>query len=139
MQFLEECRKTEEEGKVGQAKVRVKLKATADKLPCTKDDELPRQLKYQQHQIDALVGQVKNLVSVVKATQPPQWWPGLRLPLMEEGLMEQELLVQGEEALGERASPLSQEPLPSPKVETPRKGREQIEQINNTNVGNVER
>ena len=31
---------------------------------------MSRQLRYQQHQIDALVGQVKNLVSVVKATQP---------------------------------------------------------------------
>ena len=36
----------------------------------TKDYELSRQLKYQQHQIDALVGKVKDLVSVVKATQP---------------------------------------------------------------------
>ena len=69
MQFLEECRKAEEEGKVGQAKAKVKVGAAAATLPPTKDDELSRQLKYQ-HQIDALVGQVKNLVSVVKATQP---------------------------------------------------------------------
>ena len=53
--------------------------------------------------------------------------------------MGQELLVQGEEIPGGRASPLSQEPLPSPKVETPSKDRVQIEQINNNNVGNVER
>ena len=61
MQFLEECRKAEEEGKVGQAKAKVKVKAAAATLTPTKDDELSRQLKYQQHQIDALVEQVKNL------------------------------------------------------------------------------
>ena len=66
---------------------------------------------------------MKNLVSVVKATQPPQRRPGLGPPLMVEGPMEQDLLVQGEEALGERVSPLSQEPLPSPKVGTPSKDR----------------
>ena len=66
MQFLEECRKAKEEGKVGQAKAKVKVKVAAATLLPTKDDELSRQLKYQQHQIDALVGQVKNLVSVVK-------------------------------------------------------------------------
>ena len=49
-------------------KAKVKVKAAAATLPPTKDDELSRQLKYQQHQIDALVGQVK--VSVVKAMQP---------------------------------------------------------------------
>ena len=70
MQFLEEYTKTEEEGRVGQAKAKIKVKAAAATLPSTKDDELSRQLKYQQHQIDSLLGQVKNLVSVVKATQP---------------------------------------------------------------------
>ena len=69
-QYLEECRKAEEEWKAGQAKAMVKLKVAAAMQPPTKDDELSRQLKYQQHQIDSLVGQVKNLVSVVKATQP---------------------------------------------------------------------
>ena len=37
--------------------------------------------------------------------------------------MGQELLVQEEEALGERVSPLSQEPLPSPRVGTPQQGQ----------------
>ena len=37
-------------------------------LPPNKDEGLSKQLKYQQHQIDALVGQVKDLVTVVKAT-----------------------------------------------------------------------
>ena len=72
MQLLEECRKSEEEGKAGQTKAnaKVKVKAAAATLLPTKDDELSKQLKYQQHQIDALVGQVKDLVAVVKATQP---------------------------------------------------------------------
>ena len=36
-------------------------------IPPTREDELAKQLNYQQHQIDTLVGQVKNLVSAVKA------------------------------------------------------------------------
>ena len=69
MQFLEECRKSEEEGKAGQARVpvKVKVRAAAATLP-PKKDGLSKQLKYQQHQIDALVGQMKDLVAVVKAT-----------------------------------------------------------------------
>ena len=54
---------------MGQAKAGTKAKVAAATVPSTKEDELVKQLKYQQHQIDALVGQVKNLVSVVKATQ----------------------------------------------------------------------
>ena len=69
MHFLEECRKAEEEGKVEQAKVVTKAKVAAATVPLTQDDELSKQLKYQQHQIDALVEQVKNLVSIVKSTQ----------------------------------------------------------------------
>ena len=56
MQFLEECRKSEEEGKDGQARAKVKAKVAAVTLPPTQNDELSKQLKYQQHQIDALVG-----------------------------------------------------------------------------------
>ena len=64
MHFLEECRKSEDEGKAGEAKAaaRVKAKATAATLPLIKEEKLTKQLKYQQHQIDTLVGQVKNLV-----------------------------------------------------------------------------
>ena len=67
--FLEECRKSEEEGKAGQAKAALKAKAAAATVPPTRQDELTKQLRYQQHQIDALVGQVKNLVSAVSAMQ----------------------------------------------------------------------
>ena len=72
MQFLEECRKSEEEGKAGQVKATTKAKvkeAAATLLP-KKEDDLFKQLKYQQHQIDVLVGQVKNLVTLVRDTQP---------------------------------------------------------------------
>ena len=46
-----------------------KAKVAPATVPPTRDDELTRQLKYQQHQIDTLVGQVKNLVSAVRATR----------------------------------------------------------------------
>ena len=70
MQFLEECQKSEEEGKAEQAKApaKAKVRAVAATLPPNKEDGLSKQLKYQQHHIDALVGQVKDLVAVVKAT-----------------------------------------------------------------------
>ena len=68
--FLEECRKAEDEDKIGQAKVSpLKAKVAAATIPPTREDELAKHLKYQQHQIDTLVGQVKNLVSAVKATR----------------------------------------------------------------------
>ena len=71
MQFLEECRKVEDEDKVGQVKINPpKAKLAAATVPPTRDDELAKQLRYQQHQIDTLVGQVKALVSVVKTTRP---------------------------------------------------------------------
>ena len=70
MQFFEECRKAEDEDKIGHAKARpLKAKVTAATIPPTREDELTNQLKYQQHQIDTLVGQVKNLLSAVKATR----------------------------------------------------------------------
>ena len=69
MHFLKECRQAEEQGKVGQAKAVTKAKMASATVPPPKEDELSQQLKHQQHQIDALVGQVKNLVSIVKSTQ----------------------------------------------------------------------
>ena len=124
MLFLEECRKAEEEGKAGQAKAKVKVKATAATLPPSKDDELSRQLLYQQHQIDVLVGQVKNLVSMVNATQISSREARTGAPSYGREAYGTRTSSTGEEALGGRASPLSQEPLPSSKVETPSKDRE---------------
>ena len=69
MHFLEECRKAQEEGKVGQEKAGTKAKVAAATVSPTKEDELTKQLKYQQHLRDALVGQVKSLILAVKATQ----------------------------------------------------------------------
>ena len=70
MHFLEECQKAEDKDKVGQSKAGpAKAKVAAATIPPTREDELANQLKYQQQQIDTLVGQVKNLVSAVKATR----------------------------------------------------------------------
>ena len=70
MHFLEECRKAEDENKVVQTKSNPpKAKVAAATVPPKREDKLARQLRYQQHQIDALVGQVKSLVSAVKATR----------------------------------------------------------------------
>ena len=61
MHFLEECHKAEDEDKVGQVKAGPpKAKVAAATLPTTREDELAKQLKYQQHQIDTLVDQVKT-------------------------------------------------------------------------------
>ena len=46
-----------------------KAKVAAATVPPTREDELTKQLRYQQHQIDTLVGQVKKLVSAVKSTR----------------------------------------------------------------------
>ena len=70
MHFLEECHKVEDEDKVGQAKAGPpKAKVAAATIPPTREDELAKQLKYQQHQLNNLLGQVKNLVPAVKATR----------------------------------------------------------------------
>ena len=54
---------------MGQAKAGTpKAKVAAATIPPPREEELAKQLKYQQHQIDTLVDQVKNLVSAVKAT-----------------------------------------------------------------------
>ena len=51
MQFLEECRKSEEEGKDGQARAptKTKVRAASTTLPPNKEEGLSKQLKYQQH------------------------------------------------------------------------------------------
>ena len=70
MHFLEECRKAEDEDKVDQSKTKPpKAKVAAATISATREDELAKQLRYQQHQIDSLVGQVKKLVSAVKAAR----------------------------------------------------------------------
>ena len=80
MQFLEECRKVEDEDKVGKIKGNPpKAKVAAATVPPTREDELTKLLRYQQHQIDTLLGQVNKLVSAVKSTRASSrgghyWW-----------------------------------------------------------------
>ena len=45
--FLEECRKAEDEDRVGQSKVNRNLKAAVATIPSTKSDEITKQLKKQ--------------------------------------------------------------------------------------------
>ena len=48
MQFLEECRKSEEEGKDGQtrAPAKAEVRSAADTLPPNKEEGLSKQLEY---------------------------------------------------------------------------------------------
>ena len=104
MHFLEECHKAEDE-EVGQTKAGPsKAKVAAATIPPTREDKLVEQLKYQQHQIDTLVGQVKNLVSAVKAAR-----------ISSKGAMEGNPRMHGEEVLGAEVCQcrLTLEPLPS--------------------------
>ena len=117
MQFLEECRKVEDEDKVGQVKINPpKAKVAVATVPPTRDDELAKQLRYQQHQIDTLVGQSKPWCQLLKLQG-----------LLPEGLPQvgQDCLrLHGEEVQG--GIPL--EPLPNLGAEIPRyiKGLVQI-------------
>ena len=61
MTFLEECRKAEDEDRIGQSKIKGKLKAAAATIPPTQGDEIIKRLKKQQQQIDTLVGTMKTL------------------------------------------------------------------------------
>ena len=86
-----------------------KAKVATATVPPTREDELTKQFRYQQHQIDTLVGQVKNLVSAVNPQGPPPGGAttgGLGCLLNHFGEE-----VQGTEACLGR---LTLEPLPSP-------------------------
>ena len=107
MHFLEECRKAEEERKVGQAKAATKAKVAAATVTPTKEDELTKQLKYKQHQIDVLVGQVKSLVSAVMPHKPPPVGPG-------QVVLGGKPKAYGEGALGEVACLHRPNPKPLP-------------------------
>ena len=97
MHFLEECRKAEDEDKVGQIKSNPpKAKVAAATVPPTREDELAKQLRYQQHQIDTLVGQGCLLkyhgeevqgaeVCLGRLMLEPLPSPGLRTPVNSGG------------------------------------------------------
>ena len=52
MTFLEECRKAEDEDRVGKPKPKGKLKMAADNISSTPNDAFAKQLKRQQQQFD---------------------------------------------------------------------------------------
>ena len=141
MYFLEECRRSEEEGKVGQARSAPKAKAAAATGSPTKQDELIKQLRYQQYQIDALVGQVRNLVSAERATQASSSGARQEILLLGEGVLGGGTNAHRDGALEEGACPLrlSQGPLPSQQSEVPSKRRVLSRHTNPISAGNVER
>ena len=109
MHFLKECCKAEDEDKVRQVKAGPpKAKVAAVTIPPTREDELVKQLKYQQHQIDTLVDQVKNLVSAMKAARDSSRGPITGGPGRQPKILGEEVL--GAEACLHR---LTLEPLPS--------------------------
>ena len=60
MMFLEECRKAEDEDRIGQSKIKGKLKAAAATIPSTQGDAIIKQLKKHQQQLDTLMGTKKT-------------------------------------------------------------------------------
>ena len=59
----------EDEDRIGQSKFKEKLKAAAATIPSTQSDEITKQLKRQQQQIDILVGKMKTLVTTLQTAQ----------------------------------------------------------------------
>ena len=115
--------------KVWSSKSRNQSQGASSQNTPIKEDELTKQHNYQQHQIDALVGQVKKLISPVKATQASSKGQGQvvlggNLKLHGEGV-----LVEG--VCLHRPNP---EPLSSQNPEAPRKSRGLASL---TGVGNV--
>ena len=69
MTFLEECRKAEDEDRIGQSKCKGKFKEAAATIPSTQSDESTKQLKKQQQQTDTLVDKMKTLVTTLQTAQ----------------------------------------------------------------------
>ena len=82
---------------------------------------------------------MKNLVSLVRATHPFSGVARTQNPLMGEGVMIKSPKAQGEEVLGERASPLSQEPLFSLKLEALQQEQGLLNPTSQTNAGSLGR
>ena len=60
MILLKECKKAENEGRSSKPKPERKLRTTAATVTPDRTLELTKQLKYQQHQIVTLLGQMKH-------------------------------------------------------------------------------
>ena len=68
MTFLEECRKAEDEDRVGKAKSKGKVKiAAATANSYAKNDAFVKQLKRQQQQFDTLMGKVHAKVTTLQS------------------------------------------------------------------------
>ena len=68
MSFLEECRKAEDEDRVGKTKAKGKIEiAAATAISPTYSDAFTKQLKKQQQQFDALMGKVQAMVTTVQS------------------------------------------------------------------------
>ena len=63
MSFLKECRKAEEEDRVGKSKSKGKLKVAAATIPSTQSDEITKQLKKKQQHFDTMMGKMKTLIT----------------------------------------------------------------------------
>ena len=139
MHFLEEYRKSEEEGKAGQAKAAPKAKEAAATVPPTNQDELTKQLRYQQQQIDALVGQVKKLVLVVRAMQAFSSVARPGNPSFGRGGLGRKTQDTGRGLLGKGPafSRLTQDPLPSQQSKVPSKSKGLSNDTNPISAGKV--
>ena len=70
MTFLEECRKAEDEDRVGKMKPKGKIKVAAATTTASSpsyNDAFAKQLKKQQQQIDALMGKVQAMVTTLQS------------------------------------------------------------------------
>ena len=89
----------------------------------TKVEKLAKQLKYQQHQINTLVGQVKNLVSLVRATQPSSSVARTGGPYYGRGHCSKKLQGTGREGSWGKGQPSQPRTTFQPKVRSPNKSR----------------
>ena len=138
MHFLEECRKSEEEGKAGRAKAASKVKAAAATVSPTKQDEMAKQLKYQQH-LKCLGGASEKFsVTSEDCTTLLQWSQDRELLLWERELWEK---TQGTGRGGSWGNGQLSQPrtTPQPTFRSPRKNRELLNPINPISAGNVVR
>ena len=79
MAFLEECRKAEDEDRIGQSKFKGNMKAAAATIPSAHSEAITKQLKKQQ--IDTLVGKMKTLVTTLQTPRPQHLSGREALPL----------------------------------------------------------
>ena len=82
-----------------------------------------KQIKYHQHQIDALVGKVKDLVSVVKATQPSSRVPKTGAPSYGRGASGTRISSTGGGGSWRKGQPSQPGANPQSKSRNPQQGQ----------------